>query len=106
MACGVIDVPRRLRMTRIAYVLPLALAVSACSTSGDPNHRISGQTEFVSAPMAGSSSGGRGNGVSDGTAGAPGAGGAGTPAVTPMPTRTVEVTDLYRLAGTHLHYFN
>jgi hypothetical protein len=93
-------------MTRKAYVLPLALAVSACSTSGNPNDRITGQTEFVSAPMAGSSSGGRSNGVGDGTAGAPGAGGAGTPANNPLPTRTVEETDLYRLEGTRLYYLN
>jgi len=94
-------------MTRLRYVLPLALAVSACSTNGNPNDRITGQTEFVSAPMAGSSAGGHSNGVGDGTAGgAPGAPGAGTPAISPQPQRTVEETDLYRLEGTRLYYLN
>lgn len=90
-------------MKGLTYVLPLAVAVSACS-SGNPNDRIVGQTDFVSAPMAGSAAGGR-NGVSEGT-GAPGAGGAGTPANSPMPQRTVEETDLYRLEGTRLYYLN
>ncbi len=91
-------------MTRFAYVLTFALAVSAC-TSTNPNDRITGQTEFVSAPMAGSSSGGSRNGVGDGTAG----GTAGTPATNPATTpvtRTVEETDLYRLEGTRLYYLN
>ncbi|MGZ3441291.1 MAG: beta-propeller domain-containing protein, partial [Polyangia bacterium] len=91
-------------MTRFAYVLMFATAVSAC-TSTNPNDRITGQTEFISAPMAGSSAGGNRNGVGDGTAGGAG----GTPAQNPgttTVTRTVEETDLYRLEGTRLYYLN
>src|SRR4051812_39501141 len=92
-------------MTRIAYLLTFATAVSACS-GGNPNDRIEGQTEFISAPMAGSA-GGRGNGVGDTAGGAGGSGGSqGTPAVNPQPQRTVEETDLYRLEGTRLYYLN
>lgn len=94
-------------MTRLAYVLPFAVAAAACSTSGNPNDRVTGQTEFVSAPMAGTAGGGAANGVGD-TAG--GAGGSqGTPATSPGNTgvtRTVEETDLYRLEGTRLYYLN
>src|SRR5438067_9430837 len=90
-------------MTRVAYVLTFTLAVSAC-TSSNPNDRVTGQTEFISAPMAGTSGGNR-NGVGDGTAG----GAPGTPATNPGTTaitRTVEETDLYRLEGTRLYYLN
>jgi hypothetical protein len=94
-------------MKRVAYVLPLVVTVAAC-TSGNPNDRITGQTEFVSAPMAGTSGGG--GTANDGTPAAGGAGGAGgsqgTPAVNPNPQRTVEETDLYRLEGTRLYYLN
>ena len=96
-------------MKRIAYVVPFAVALSACTTS-NPNDRITGQTDFVSAPMAGTSSGGGANGLGDTAGGATGAGGAGgsqgTPAVNPQPQRTVEETDLYRLEGTRLYYLN
>ncbi|HEX8954365.1 MAG TPA: beta-propeller domain-containing protein, partial [Polyangia bacterium] len=93
-------------MTRLAYVLPFAVAAAAC-TSGNPYDRITGQTEFVSAPMAGTSGGGAGDANGTTAGGAGGAGGSqGTPAVSPNPQRTVEETDLYRLEGTRLYYLN
>ncbi|HXU74627.1 MAG TPA: beta-propeller domain-containing protein [Polyangia bacterium] len=93
-------------MTRLAYVLGFATAVAACSSN--PNDRIVGQTDFVSAPMAGTSSGG---GATAGDANGAGGGGAGgTPAQNPgsntTVNRTVEETDLYRLEGTRLYYLN
>ncbi|HEX6838531.1 MAG TPA: beta-propeller domain-containing protein, partial [Polyangia bacterium] len=84
------------------------MAAAAC-TSGNPNDRITGQTEFISAPMAGTSAGGARNGGGDGTAAGGAGGSAGTPATSPGNTgvtRTVEETDLYRLEGTRLYYLN
>ena len=91
-------------MTRSAHALMFAAALAGCSHN--PNDRISGQTEFISAPLAGAS---RGQGASNGAGG--GAGGSGgTPAANPgtttTPPRTVEETDLYRLDGTRLYYLN
>ncbi|MDB4965905.1 MAG: hypothetical protein JWN44_1594 [Myxococcales bacterium] len=93
---------------RYAYALATAVATAAAlpaCTGGNPNDRITGQTEFVSSAMAGYSragatSGGGGSGGGD-AAGAPAANGAGNPAM-----RTVEETDLYRLDGTTLYYLN
>jgi hypothetical protein len=67
--------------------------------------RRKGQSEFLSAPLAGRSHGGLSNGASDGA----------DAGVSPVPadpgkgatsTRTVEETDLYRLAGDKLYYLN
>ncbi|HWE29352.1 MAG TPA: beta-propeller domain-containing protein, partial [Polyangia bacterium] len=93
-------------MTRSACFVSLAFTVAAC-TSGSPTDRITGQTEFISAPMAGTSGGGARNGVGDGTAGGATPGTTpSTPAINPQPQRTVEETDLYRLEGTRLYYLN
>lgn len=97
-------------MTRLAYRIPLlaaAVAIGGCHSN--PNDRITGQTDFVSAPPGGAG-GGRG-----GATGAAGSGdSAGTPPSSPAtngnggttPTRTVEETDLYRLDGNRLYYLN
>ena len=93
-------------MTRLAYVLPFAVAAAACTTSGNPNDRVTGQTDFVSAPMAGTAGGGALTGAGYATPGGSG-GQVGTPATSPGNTgitRTVEETDLYRLEGTRLYY--
>ncbi|MEO8874877.1 MAG: beta-propeller domain-containing protein, partial [Polyangiaceae bacterium] len=86
-------------------------ACSGGSGTGDPNQRVSGQTEFTSAPPVGS-----GGGVSNGSsfggaedngagAAAPTTGGAkGTATVAQQ--RTVQETDLYRLVGNRLYYLN
>lgn len=91
-------------MTRFAYASFLAFAVAACHQN--PNGRIKGQTEFVSAPPGGRNGGGaRAGGDTNGAGG-------GTPAANPGNAagnpnqRTVEETDLYRLEGTRLYYLN
>jgi hypothetical protein len=97
-------------MTRSAYALICAASTSlllAACTTGNPNDRITGQTDFISAPMAGSS---RSQGTAGGVAGGAGGGdAAGAPNAAGNPTtapRTVEETDLYRLDGTRLYYLN
>jgi hypothetical protein len=71
-----------------------------------PDDRITGQSEFVSAPLAGRG-GGKSFGAGDSTAGDAGA----TPPAAPGagktdPARKVEETDLYRLDGDRLYYLN
>ena len=93
-------------MTRSAYlVLTCAVSFAAC-TSGNPNERITGQTDFVSAPMAGAS---RGEGASGGaTGGRRRVGGARAQRARRHidDTPTVEETDIYRLEGNRLYYLN
>jgi len=96
-------------MKRIA--LALILTVGACNSGPAPTTRTLGQTDFVSAPPAGTSVGSfRGvqstssSGAGGGSA-VPGASGAASSTPT-MPARTVEETDLYRLEGNRLYYLN
>ncbi len=91
---------------RLTYALVCVAAVSACSHS--PNDRITGQTDFVSAPLAGQSGnspGLQGGGTAAGGGGAGGSAPAANAPGSPQP-RTVEETDLYRLEGTRLYYLN
>jgi len=93
----------------LAAVSSMLPACSGGSGSGDPNQRVSGQSDFRSAPPVGTSGGGgRGAafGAGEDNAGvAPTAGGSKA-TTTATPQRIVQETDLYRLEGTKLYYLN
>jgi len=93
-------------MKRIA----VALICTAAACGSDPTTRTIGQTDFVSAPPAGSGVGTPGGSQSLGIDGAKGGAaavpGASVDTATTTPTRTVEETDLYRLEGDRLYYLN
>src|SRR5450432_414701 len=102
---------RRFSLHRGSGSLVLALAAVAglggCSSDG-PSSVVSGQSDFVSAPLGGQNGGGAdfagdsaGNAAAP--AAAPAAAGGGKSATTP---RTVQETDLYRLDGNRLYYLN
>src|SRR5450432_2368408 len=116
--------PSRLRpLVRTNRVALSALLVSACGMTacgssaskgaGDPP--VSGQSDFVSAPLSqqgiglGASQGssaGTGGGVASGTAAPATDSVAAGPAQTTAPDRQVEETDLYRVEGDRLYYLN
>jgi hypothetical protein len=84
--------------------------------SGPSGDRVTGQSDFTSAPPAGQSNGGNAKGAADGASGG-GAGGAATNgAATPSAPgtggavgtggRQVQETDIYRLEGNKLYYLN
>ena len=98
-----------------ASVAAIAVAptlVAGCGSHGGnpgavtspPVHRVTGQSDFISAPLGGGArNGGATAGASD--KGAPGT----TPAAPPTvgsTARKVEETDLYRLDGDRLYYLN
>ncbi len=89
-----------------AVLAPLGAGCGGSHSGGAPVQRVTGQSEFVSAPPAGRSNGGSFN------AGAGDASGAATPTVpggkTATPARTVEETDIYRYdaASQRLYYLN
>jgi hypothetical protein len=91
--------------------ISLALILTAGACSSNPTTRTLGQTDFVSAPPAGTSVGSSRGPQATSSAGAGGGiavpGASGAAASTPtMPARTVEETDLYRLEGNRLYYLN
>jgi hypothetical protein len=90
-------------MKRALLILTLLPAVAACSTS--PTERSAGQSDFVSAPPAGGSSGVELAPRSLAVPAVASSNAAGT-TTTAAPARTVEETDLYRLEGNRLYYLN
>ena len=106
--------PRRLTRTATLASVGFSLALlGACSGghpagTGQPAQRLTGQTDFVSAPQLGgtSSTVGVGGGFgSAGTAAVP-ASNAGASASTPSTSRAVQETDLYAVEGDRLYYLN
>ena len=103
----------RLRHVALAASCLGPLMVVACSHGsggkqpGPPVDRVTGQSDFVSAPMAGRGGGGSKTGDTAGAsdAGAPPAA-PGPGSKTGDPARKVEETDLYRLDGDRLYYLN
>lgn len=98
------------RFVRPSVWLMLAAVVdvvglAACDSGG--NHRVAGQTSFVSAPPAGRSpaAGAPQSVTAGGAAPAADTGAKGATTATAAP-RTVEETDLYRLEGDRLYYLN
>src|SRR5258708_40311997 len=97
--------PWRLRPLVPLGLLATLVASSACSGGTTaPENRVTGQTDFLSAPPPGAS----GSGATANFGGAPGAAhdSASTPAAnatvagsSPSTPRTVQETDLYRLDG-------
>ncbi len=106
------------KLTTLATLLSLGIAPSvlgACSHGGGgaPSQRVTGQTEFVSAPQLGGSGSGASlsNGATAGGSGggtaAPAAPGASASAGTSQSSsRTVQETDLYAVEGNRLYYLN
>jgi hypothetical protein len=103
-----------LSLATVGALAAVSSMLPACSggssSGGDPNQRITGQSDFASAPPIGTNAG---TGASFAGAGgaensaAPTAGAAkGTTTGTSTQTRTVQETDLYRLDGNKLYYLN
>ena len=97
------------RRTWPLFLGTAALAVAPACSSPAPQGpaaveqaRVAGQTSFVSAPMAGSSRGGKNTELS---AAAPAAAGAATD-TRASAVRSVEETDLYRVEGDRLYFLN
>jgi hypothetical protein len=94
-------------MTRYGLTLLVGSLVVASACDGGGKLRVPGQTDFVSAPPAGSVPGsgafGHGGSVSINGGAQTAVPGASTTTTT---TRTVEETDLYRLEGNRLYYLN
>jgi len=101
------------RITRLASLASLGLApalIAGCggheTGSGGTTTRVSGQTDFVSAPMPGQGGGGGSLAFSNGGAAAPTAGASTSASTTTTTPRTVQETDLYSVDGNRLYYLN
>jgi len=104
------------RLTRLATLASLGVApalIAGCGGHGSgpatgTTTRVTGQTDFVSAPLPGTSSGlsfGAGGSDNAGTA-APVASAPSSQSTTTTTTRTVQETDLYAVEGNRLYYLN
>ncbi|HZU84954.1 MAG TPA: beta-propeller domain-containing protein [Polyangiaceae bacterium] len=111
--------PRLARPARsfVPFLLAAACAASAACGGGSqqPEARVTGQSEFASAPPPGASGPGGGGalsaGASQGGAGGAATNGSAAPSApsnsgTSTQPRTVQETDLYRLDGNRLYYLN